>query len=197
LQQPRPTPAPKLDHRAPLVLDTRELGRRAGSMRRMLISAPAPERLGLELIAVPAGAPLEIELRLEAVMEGVLVTGEVTVPLVGECGRCLDALDDELTVQFQELFAYDDHLAPGTGGDDLPRLDGDLLDIEPALRDAVLLALPLTPLCDPECAGLCGQCGIRLADEPNHSHEAVDARWGALSTLAFPTGGPAAPDKEV
>ena len=70
---------PRLDPRDPLVLDTRELGRRPGSMHTVQLSAPAPGGLGLEdLIAVPVGAELELDLRLESVMDGVLVTGTVT-----------------------------------------------------------------------------------------------------------------------
>lgn len=177
----------RLDPRQPLVLDTRELGRRPGSMRTVRFPAPAPERLGVELIGVPAGDPLDLDLRLESVMEGVLVSGTATVPLTGECGRCLEPVSETLTVDLQELFAY-----PESDADDddegLARMEGDLLDLEPVLRDAVVLALPLTPLCQPDCAGLCVDCGERLDDLPeDHGHDAPDPRWAALQGLTRTT----------
>jgi uncharacterized protein len=174
-------PQHRIDPRRPLVLDTRELGRRPGSMRPVQFLAPAPEGLGIDLIGVPAGAEVELDLRLESVMEGVLVSGTATAPLSGECGRCLEVVDDELTVDLQELFVY-----TGSEGDEgeTARMEGDLLDLEPVLRDAVVLALPLTPLCRPDCRGLCSECGERLDDLPgDHAHGAPDPRWAALNGL--------------
>ncbi|HUR13795.1 MAG TPA: DUF177 domain-containing protein [Mycobacteriales bacterium] len=178
---------PRLDPRDPLVLDTRELGRRPGSMRALQLSAPAPVGLGIEdLIGVPVGAELALDLRLESVMDGVLVTGTVVAPVSGECGRCLTAMSDELVVQVQELFLYPEASAQQDPGqeDELPQLVGDLLDLDPTLRDAVVLALPLTPLCREDCQGLCATCGERLDDLPeDHAHDTSDARWGALAGL--------------
>ncbi len=181
---------PRLDPHAPLVIDTRELGRRPGSMREVRRTAPAPEGLGLiDLIGVPVGGELDLDLRLESVMEGVYVSGTVTGPLEGECGRCLEPVSDELTVRVQELFTYAERdVAASNRGDDeddeVSHMQGDLLDLEPVLRDAVVLALPLTPLCQEDCSGLCAECGERLDDLPeDHTHDVVDARWGALSGL--------------
>jgi uncharacterized protein len=179
-------PQPRLDPRQPLVLDTRELGRRPGSMRTLRLSVPAPERLGGELIGVPAGAGVDLDLRLESVMEGVLVSGTATAPLTGECGRCLEPVSDTLTVDLQELFAYTDS---DDQDEDVSRMEGDLLDLEPALRDAVVLALPLTPLCREDCSGLCVDCGERLDDLPaDHGHDAPDPRWAALQSVLDPQG---------
>ncbi|MBC6462293.1 YceD family protein [Actinomadura sp. HBU206391] len=180
-------PLSRLDPRAPLVLDTRALGRRPGSMREESLTVPAPESLGVEMVGVPKDAELELDLRLEAVMEGVLVTGTTRVPLVGECSRCLDPLASTFEVEFQELFVYPDirigSMRHAAGEDEL-RLEGDFIDLEPALRDAVVLALPLSPLCRDDCPGLCTECGVRLADaEPGHHHDAVDPRWAALKDL--------------
>ena len=171
-----------LDPRSPLVLDTRELGRRPGSMRTLQRSVPAPADLGTEVIGVPDGSDLELDLRLESVMEGVLVSAVVRGQATGECVRCLDPLERELEVTFQELYTY-----PGTSpeGDeeDLHELEGDLLDLEPVLRDAVVLALPFQPVCSDDCPGLCSQCGTRLADDPEHQHDSIDPRWAALQTV--------------
>jgi uncharacterized protein len=96
---------------------------------------------------------------------------------------------------FQEMFSYPDaddrgraHRAePGDDAeDDEDRLfleDG-LFDLEPVLRDAVVLALPMQPVCQEDCPGLCAECGVRLADDPDHHHDAVDIRWAALQGLA-------------
>ena len=168
-----------LDPAAPLVIDTRELGRRPGSQRTMRVQVAAPEDLGTDLLGVPTGALLDLHLRLEAVMEGVLVSGQVAAPLAGECGRCLDPVASTLEVDWQELYAYPESEATE---DEASRLDGDYLDLEPALRDAVVLALPLTPLCRPDCPGLCPVCGERRADgDCGHGDGAVDPRWTALA----------------
>ncbi len=174
-----------LDPRRPLVLDTRELGRRPGSMRRVRLSVPAPERMSLELIGVVPGSAVELDLRLESVMEGVLVSGTATAPLAGECGRCLDPVGSAITVDLQELFAYPDSATGETTTDDeVSRLDGDFADLQPTLRDAVVLNLPLTPVCRPDCAGLCAGCGGRLDDLPSdHTHEQPDPRWAELARL--------------
>jgi uncharacterized protein len=178
------TPQHRLDPRQPFVLDTRELGRRPGSMRPLRFHAPAPDRLGLDLIGVPAGADVELDLRLESVMEGVLVSGTATVPLSGECGRCLEPVSQSLTVDLQELYSYPGSGSGGDADDETARMEGDLLDLEPVLRDAVVLALPLTPLCREDCSGLCAGCGERLDDLPeDHSHGAPDPRWAGLAGL--------------
>src|SRR5712671_5929079 len=95
----------RADPRSPFVIDVREVGRRPGSMREYRRSVPAPTGLALDLIGVPEGAPLVVEIRLESVTEVVLVTGSATGPLTGECGRCLEPVSDELVVDFCELFA--------------------------------------------------------------------------------------------
>ena len=174
----------KLDPRAPLVLDTRELGRRPGSQRQVSRTVPAPADLGIEVLQVPEGSPVELDLRLEAVMEGVLVTGTAHISLAGECARCLEPISDEFEVGFQELFVYEDHALPEAEDDEVSMLQGDLVDLEPLLRDAVVLALPFQPLCEDDCPGLCTECGARLADDPGHAHEAaIDPRWGRLQEL--------------
>ena len=153
-------------------------------MRRLTRSVPAPAHLGVDVLGVPAGTPLELDLRLESVVEGVLVSGTVTTTLSGECVRCLDPVTGPLVVDLQELYARPGQERDADDDTDpLPELDGDLADLEPALRDAVVLALPLRPLCREDCPGLCAQCGARLADEPGHGHDTADPRWAALGDL--------------
>jgi uncharacterized protein len=175
----------RADPRSPFVYDARELGRRPGAMRTYRRSVPAPAELGLDIIGVPEGAPLAMDIRLESVTEGVLVTGTVTGPLTGQCGRCLEPVTDEVVVDLCELFAYPDSATDETTEqDEVHRLDGDYLDVEPVVRDAIVLGLPFTPLCRPDCAGLCPTCGQRLDELPDgHAHEQLDPRWAALAAF--------------
>jgi uncharacterized protein len=169
-----------LNPRAPWVLSTHELGRRPGLMREMNLVLPAPADIGVEMIGVPKDIDVELDIRFEAVMEGVLVTGTARTPLRGECVRCLEPVTSQTEVNFQELFFYSSEDA----AEDDSLLNGDLLDLEPTFRDAVVLTLPLSPVCSEDCAGLCVECGTRLADaEPGHKHEVVDARWAKLQGL--------------
>jgi len=174
-----------LNPRAPLVLDTRDLPRRPGAMRTLSRAVPAPADLGVEMIGVPEGADVSLDLRLESVSEGVLVSGTISVPLKGECGRCLTPINTELAVPIQELFAYENSTTDETTEEDeVGRMQGDLIDLEPALRDAVVLALPVNPLCRSDCPGLCPDCGVRWDELPEgHTHEQIDPRWAALGEL--------------
>jgi uncharacterized protein len=147
-------------------------------------TVPAPADLGIAVLHVPEGSPVELDLRLEAVMEGVLVRGTAHASLAGECARCLTELTDELEVDLQELYVYDDRDHDPDEDDEVSKLQDDLLDLEPLLRDAVVLALPFQPLCEDDCPGLCVECGARLADDPNHTHDAaIDPRWAGLADL--------------
>jgi uncharacterized protein len=148
-------------------------------MQSGTVRIPAPSDVGIEVIGVPAGAEFELDLRLESVVEGVLVSGTVRALALGECARCLEPLEQPLETSLQELYAY-----PGHEPDEpWAVVANDSLDLEPAVRDAVVLALPLAPLCRPDCPGLCSVCGARLADDPTHTHDEIDPRWAALENL--------------
>ena len=156
-------------------------------MRSLEFSAEAPAGLGIDILSVPEGSRIDFDLRLEAVMEGVLLTGTARADLEGECSRCLEPIEDTTEVALQQLFVYDDGEDSPEEDDELDvgRLEGDLLDLEPLVRDAVVLALPFQPLCQDDCPGLCAECGARLADDPDHRHDdPIDPRWAALSGLA-------------
>jgi len=167
------------------VFDMRALGKRPGEFKDEKRTASAPGGLGSGLVLVPTDGDVTLDLRFEAVSEGVLVTGSAVAPLTGECARCLDPLTSTIDVSFQELYRYLPD--PGEDEDDGEErfLDGDHLDLEPAFRDAVVLALPLSPLCRDDCPGLCAECGALLAEAgPGHGHgDKVDPRWGLLAKL--------------
>lgn len=152
-------------------------------MRTLQRTVEAPSDLGSDIIGVPAGSALELDLRLEAVMEGVLVSGTARGRVAGECVRCLEPIDGHVDVDVQELYVYPGR-AHEEDEDELREIEDDLVDLEPALRDAVVLALPFQPVCSADCPGLCPTCGVRLADVPGeHRHEAEDPRWAALAGL--------------
>ncbi|PID50764.1 MAG: metal-binding protein, partial [Propionibacteriales bacterium] len=158
----------------PLVLDTHELPRRAGSSRNVDEKVPAPEGMSIAMIGVPADAEMQLQVLLEAVGEGILATGNVTTPIAGECSRCLQPFEHTDTFDFVQLFYY-----PGRDSEeDALFVADDRIDLTEVVRDAIVLDLPFTPLCGQNCAGLCSQCGVNLNDEPDHTHaEATDARW--------------------
>ena len=169
---------------APFVLDTHELGRRPGTSLRVRRTLPAPDGLVVGLASVPSQAELVCDLQLEAVMEGVYVGLTTSAPVTAECARCLDQITTSVDVDTHELFVYE----PADADEDTRVMDGDQIDLEPTLRDGIVLALPATILCSETCPGLCPECGVRLADDPQHTHDApIDPRWSALSGLATDT----------
>ncbi len=171
----------RLDPRDPLVLDTRTLARKPGQMQSVDRVVKAPAGLGSDVVGVPATANLELALRLESVVEGVLVSGAIRTQVSAECVRCLDPIAFDVDLPVQELFAYPD--AAAAAAEEIEQLEDDLIDLTPVVRDAIVLALPLQPLCRDDCPGLCATCGARLADDPNHQHDEIDPRWASLQNV--------------
>ena len=180
-----------MNHRnsSALAFSVRDLEHRPGTMDTLDVEAPAPKDFGTALIGAPEGAPMELQLRLESVHDGILVSGTVIVSVHGECSRCLDPIDYELPVDVQELFVFD----PSPKGDEnvedeqVYEVRDEEIDLEPMLRDAVITQLPFQPVCRAECPGLCAQCGARLENDPNHHHDVKDPRWSALAGLMTET----------
>ena len=179
------------DPKDPLVLDARTLPRRPGFMITVTRTSPAPAGLGVAMARVPEGSPIELDLRLESVLEGILVSGTADLEISAECSRCLDPVEWHEDVELTELFRYPSTDARGAvveevdeSEDPLPEVQDDLIDLRPVLRDAVVIDLPLAPLCSEECLGLCPDCGFRLVEDPQHEHDTFDPRWAALVSLA-------------
>nr|WP_042216586.1 YceD family protein [Demequina mangrovi] len=170
---------------SPYTFSVRDIVRRPGAQRLVSEAFPAPAVLGTDLIGVPEGAEVRLDLSLESVQEGIWVSGTVNGTAIGECGRCLDEVRQEIAAPVQGLFEYPDSRAAGEeeGSEDVFEFDGENLELEEVVRDAVVTSLPFTPLCDPDCPGLCDQCGARLADDPDHAHEVLDPRWAALQSF--------------
>ena len=124
---------------SPFVLNTHELARQPGTLRTVEREIPAPDDFGTAVMAVVPGSAMRLDLRLEAVMEGVLVSGDAAVEVAGECARCLRAIAEEQTVQVSELYFYPgaraSALADGDEeAEDMHELEGEMLDLEPVLR---------------------------------------------------------------
>lgn len=162
----------------PYTIPVYDLMHRPGEMREKSLDVTVPEGFGNAVIGVREGSKLAIEARLESLHDGILVSGDVRGTAEGECVRCLIEVELPVRVEFQELFAYsEDEAFDYTVHDDH-------VDLEPVVRDAVVLSLPFQPVCQEDCLGLCPECGVRLLDNPGHEHEApVDPRWAALAGL--------------
>ncbi len=148
-------------------------------------TVPSPTRIGVELMAIDEGSPLDLDLRVESVSEGVLASGTVSAPTTGECARCLTSISGHVEIDLTELFAYPDSATEATTeADEVGHVVDHTIDLEQPIVDAVGLALPFSPLCGPDCEGLCPQCGIPMATaEPGHRHEQIDPRWAKLASL--------------
>jgi uncharacterized protein len=157
-------------------------------MQEITQQVASPSRIGLDLIAIEQGAPLDLDLRLESVSEGVLVTGTVSGPTRGECSRCLGPVRGDVDITLTELFAYPDSLTESTTEDDeVGHVVDHSVDLEQPIVDAVGLALPFVPLCTEDCPGLCPVCGVALASaDPGHHHDVIDPRWSKLAGMLPP-----------
>jgi uncharacterized protein len=162
---------------SPFVVNVAELLRRPGNQLELSRSVPAA---GLRVVdtVVPDGAPIDVELTLESLSDGIVVTGHIASRWEGACRRCLDSVGGPLEVQVRELYQQRPE------ADDAFSFRGEHLDLEPMVREALLLELPLAPLCRPDCAGLCPVCGAnRDAADCGHLAPVADSRWAALDDL--------------
>jgi DUF177 domain-containing protein len=156
-------------------IDIRELLAHPGGAARERIEEPI-EGLHTELADVPADSPVEGELLLENVVEGVLVSGTLNATMTLRCARCLRDYTQGVEVDVHELYSQQ----PDPDGDEYEIAPEGSLDPEPMVRDAIGLQLPFAPLCRPDCAGLCERCGgDRNLGECSCEQE-VDAHWAPL-----------------
>ena len=166
--------------RPPLLIGVTELRRRPGTQREVEVAAPV-EGLAITTARVPEGAEVEVVGLLEAIEGAITLTGTVRAPWVAECRRCLDEVTGLAEVEVSEVFE-----TRPTPGETYP-IDGDDIDLEPVVRDAVLLHLPLAPLCREDCRGPAPEVFPALpADEDLPAEDdapARDPRWAALDVL--------------
>ncbi len=164
------------EHARPLVVSVVELLRRPGSRREVHFAAQL-EDLALTASGLPPGADVTADLTLDSLSDSIVVTGTVEAPWEGACRRCLRIARGVLRADVREVFGPE-----GDDSDEYPLTD-DHIDLEPVVRDAVLLALPLAPLCETACPG---------PDPDDHPVEVGaeesrrrDPRWSALDALRF------------
>lgn len=170
---------------SPYSVLVRDIASRPGTQRLVEEVFPAPAVLGTDIIGVPEGAEVKLNVSLESVSEGIWVSGTVTAQAAGECGRCLDPVQPHVEAPVQGLFVLESQVTDDDDEEsaDVFEFDGEYINLEEVVRDAVAEQLPFTPLCRPDCPGLCDQCGARLADDPDHAHDVIDPRWSALQSL--------------
>ncbi|WP_426870351.1 YceD family protein [Candidatus Planktophila dulcis] len=181
----------------PFLLNTHELPRRTGEMKEYQLDIESNARIGVPLIAVPEGDVIEVDVRLESVTEGVLLSADIYAVAIGECIRCLDPVEQVVERKIQELYRYELTNEKGRKKrreeddvdldmEDELQMEGDVMNLEIPIIDAIILALPVNPLCSEECLGLCPDCGEKWEKLPEgHAHEVVDARWSGLEKLDF------------
>ena len=183
--------------------NTHELPRRAGEMKEYQLDLEILEPVGVPLVAVPAGDVIEVDMRLESVAEGILLSADLYAIAKGECIRCLDPVEITVERKIQELYRYEPtndkggkrkkHSSRTDNSDEIDLdavdelwLDCNEMNLEIPIRDAVVLDLPVNPLCSDECLGLCPDCGEKWEKLPeDHAHEVIDARWAGLAGLDF------------
>jgi len=159
----------------PFKIRVRDIVRSPGEMREHSFEVAAPEKWGEGLVSVDAGVPIDLDVRLESVHEGILVSGTAATEYAGVCGRCLTDIAEGVEVEFQELFAY-----PGEESTDFEVQD-DHVDLETLVRDAIVLSLPFQPVCQPDCPGLDPATGERMTESTgSEPREPLDNRWAAL-----------------
>ena len=176
----------------PLVVGVADLRRQPGSRRRLQRTV-ALDGLAISSARVPDGAEIGLDLELEALSNGLTATGTITVPWEGECRRCLREVRSESVAEVREVFE-----PSPVEGETYP-LGDDLVDLEPMVRDAVLLTLPLAPLCDEGCRGPAPEAfpavveGSEAADDGDEAPAdgPADPRWAALDALRFDSPGDA------
>jgi uncharacterized protein len=183
--------------------NTHELPRRAGEMKEYQLDLEILEPVGVPLVAVPAGDVIELDIRLESVAEGILLSADLYAIAKGECIRCLDPVEVTVERKIQELYRYEPsndkggkrkkHSSRTDTSDEIDLdavdelwLDGNEMNLEIPIRDAIVLDLPVNPLCSEACLGLCPDCGEKWEKLPeDHAHEVIDARWAGLAGLDF------------
>ncbi len=179
----------------PLLISLRDQPHREGTTTDKQIEWTVPAGWSTQVLTLPAGTVIPLDVRVTSVSEGVYVEVRGDAALEGQCVRCLEPVEVEMEIDDAELYTQ-----PGArgrrqeqprdievSGDDMDAsyvIQSDAVDLEPLLRDAILSEAPLQPICSDDCQGICEHCGVLLKEaEPGHSHEFVDPRFAALASL--------------
>lgn len=177
-----------------LPLSLVQLGNRLGDRAHWEMPLKLPQDIGTTDLSLPAGSQVEVQVEGVAIAEGVSLSLQGQGEAYGQCVRCLDPLQREISFSRTEVYYYPDsfrRLCDLQDPEELPELDPryqlffpNEADLEPLLIDAVVPLIPYTVLCSADCPGLCPECGDQLAKLPaDHGHDRIDPRWGPLAKL--------------
>ena len=156
-----------------------QIGSRAGQSMEIDKAFPAPGGIGDTIVGVTEGSDVQVRGRFDSIVDGLIFTGSFTAPVHAVCTRCDTPLDRDWTAQATAFFPFEEQPE-----DVYPLIDrGAFADIEALIRDTFVDALPLQPLCRPDCKGLCPQCGVDLNEHPEHEHKMADMRFAGLAAL--------------
>lgn len=145
------------------------------------------EKWGNEMVWIEAGEKVEVELDIQLIEEGLLVSGQANTVAKAQCVRCLEQLEYDLQADINEIWLEPDKRAEILDDEcditeDMPVIEGSEINVESLVHDSLILEMPFQPLCSSDCLGLCAQCGMPYAElESNHKHEILDSRWAAIS----------------
>jgi uncharacterized protein len=170
--------------RDPFLISVSRLRRQLGAVQACAVSGPFDPTGELKAPSpgesdVPEGDEVTFDGTLETIPNGLIASGEVTGRWVGECRRCAEPLKGELATEVRERYLE----GVAAGDDEAYPLEGDTIDLGPMIRDAIVLELPLAPLCSQGCKGLCGQCGADLNKDDCGCGDLLDPRWARLDVL--------------
>lgn len=188
---------------SPWALPVAQLGSHAGQSTQLDMAMPAPDGIGDEVIGITAGTPVRVTGSFDSIIDGLILSGHVAAAAHAECSRCLKPIHRTWGADVTAFFPFDgsrdataahgpasgDYTVEAgqdeAGDEDIYPLspDGAYADLERLLRDTLVEALPLQPLCRSDCKGLCPECGINLNMHPGHHHEHTDTRFAALADL--------------
>ncbi|MFM6967477.1 MAG: YceD family protein [Microbacteriaceae bacterium] len=165
---------------APFTVSVFDVSHRIGEERDVHLDETLAERWGEGVAYIDKGHTVEIDLRLEGLHDGILVSADIDTTATAECVRCLEEVSIPVQVEFQELFAY-------SPTEELEfSVHDNHVNCEQLVRDAVVLSLPFQPLCDEDCLGLDPETGEKLMEPRTQDANTIDPRWAALEALASP-----------
>lgn len=190
---------------SPWSISVAQIASRAGQSKHVDMDCPAPSGIGDNIIGVSEGSTVHVDGSMDSIADGLVLTGQITAPVHAECIRCLKPINKDWHVDVVAFFPFNADVA-GRGSykstqasrdddvdivaeedeseDTYPLSPGSAFaDIEALIRDNLVESLPLQPLCQEDCQGLCPQCGINLNDNPDHDHDLTDIRWAGLEGL--------------
>lgn len=182
---------------SPWAVPVAQVASRPGQSKQIDTDFPAPSGIGDEIVGVKEGAPVHVSGSFDSIVDGLVFSARITAPVKAECTRCLKPIERDWGVDVTTFMPYEsgedtkgkngevDIIAGEEEAEDVYPLlaDGAWADLEALLRDTLVEALPLQPLCSEDCQGLCSQCGVDLNEHPDHHHEVTDIRFAALADL--------------